>query len=177
MNLVGQAVTKNLKNDAHLTFFTSSLPKIRWAMIDESDDKKVKTEENFKDKEEFDSLLKEYKHRNKELYVSLRPYALRRKKNEISQKFSQFYCKLCNVQSTSQVDLDNHRAGKKHKENKLSRFDCDLCNVKCTSQISLNAHRAGKRHKINIKMTSKNKSKLMRFNNFSIKQLPMNKFI
>ena len=71
MNLVGQAVNKNLKNDAHLTFFTSSLPKIKWAMADESDDKRVKTEENFKDKEEFYSLLKDYKRKNKELYVTL----------------------------------------------------------------------------------------------------------
>ena len=110
MNLVGQAVNKNLKNDAHLTFLTSSLPKIKWAMADESDAKKVKTEENFEDKEEFDSLLKEYKRKNKELYVTL--VSLRRKK-----KFSQFYCKLCNVQSTSQVDLNNHRAGKNHRRN------------------------------------------------------------
>ena len=110
VNLVGQAVNKNLKNDAHLTFLTSSLPKIKWAMADESDAKKVKTEENFKDKGEFDSLLKEYKRKNKELYVTL--VSLRRKK-----KFSQFYCKLCNVQSTSQVDLNNHRAGKNHRRN------------------------------------------------------------
>ena len=75
-------------------------------MADESDAKK----DNFKDNEEFDSLLKEYKRKNKELYVTL--VSLRRKK-----KFSQFYCKLCNVQSTSQVDLNNHRAGKKHKKN------------------------------------------------------------
>ena len=61
VNLVGQAVNKTLKIDAHLTFSTSSLPKIRWAMADESDDKKFKTEENFKDEEEFDSLLKEIK--------------------------------------------------------------------------------------------------------------------
>ena len=162
MNLVGQAVNKKLKNYACLTFFTSSLPKIRWEMADESDDKKVKTEENFKDKEEFHYLLKEYK---------------RRKKIEISQKFSQYHCKLCNVQRASQVDLNFHRAGKKHKENKLLRFDCDLCNVKITSKISLNAHRVGKKHKRNMKMTSKNKSKLMRFNNFSIKKLPMNMFI
>ena len=96
VNLVGQAVNKNLKNDAHLTFFTSSLPKIRWAMADESGDKRVKTEENFKD------VLKEYE---------------RRKKIEISQKFSQFYCKLCNVQSTSLKDLTFHRAGKNHQRN------------------------------------------------------------
>ena len=158
MNLVGQAVNKTLKIDAHLTFSTSSLPKIRWAMADESDDKKVKTEEKFKDKEEYHSQLKEYK---------------RRKKIEISKKFSQYYCKLCNVQMYNQVDLNNHRAGKKHK---FSRFNCDLCNVKNTSQISLNAHRAGKQHKINRKNTSKNKSKLIRFNNFSIKKLPMNMF-
>ena len=153
VNLVGQAVNKDFKNDAHLPFFTSSLPKIRWAMADESDDKRVKTEDNFKDKEEFDSLLKEYK---------------RRKKIEISQKYLQFYCKLCNVQSTSQVALNIHRAGKKHRENKLSRFDCDLCNVKSSSQVSLNMHRAGKKHKINMKITSKN---------FSTKILPMNMFI
>ena len=173
VNLVGQAVNKNLENDACSTFFTSSLPKIRWAMADESDDKKVKTEDNFKDKEEFASLLKEYKRRNKELYVTM----LHRKRREISQKFSHFYCKLCNVHCTSQVDLNNHKAGKKHRENKLSRFDCNLCNVKSSSQISLNAHRAGKQHKINMKNTSKNKSKLIRFNNFSIKKLPMNMFI
>ena len=86
-------------------------------MADESDAKK----DNFKDNEEFDSLLKEYKRKNKELYVTL--VSLRRKKNEISQKFSQFYCKLCNVQSTSQVDLNNHRAGKNHRRNlKMRNF-------------------------------------------------------
>ena len=69
-------------------------------------EEKLKTEDNFKDKEEFDSLLKEY----------LKEYE-RRRKYEISQKYLQFYCKLCNVQSTSQVDLNNHRAGKKHKKN------------------------------------------------------------
>ena len=160
VNSIGQAVNKTVKNDDHLTFFTLSLPKIRWAMANESE--QVKNEADFKDKERFDSLSKEYK---------------RMLKIEISQKFLQFYCKLCNVQSSSKVDLNIHRAGKKHKENKLSQFDCDLCNVKCTSQISLNAHRAGKKHKINMKMTSKNKSKLMRWNNFSIKKLPMNMFI
>ena len=36
-------------------------------MADESDAKK----DNFKDNEEFDSLLKEYKRKNKELYVTL----------------------------------------------------------------------------------------------------------
>ena len=82
-------------------------------MADESDAKK----DNFKDNEEFDSLLKEYKRKNKELYVTL--VSLRRKKREkeISEKLSQFYCKLCNVQSTSQVDLNNHRAGKNHRRN------------------------------------------------------------
>ena len=143
MNLVGQAVNKTLKIDAHLTFSTSSLPKIRWAMADESDDKRVKTEDNFKDKEEFDFLLKEYK---------------RRKKNEMSQMFSKFYCKLCNVISQSRVSLSVHRAGRKHKENlkssqKFSQFFCKLCNVESTSQVDLNIHRAGKNHQWNLKMT------------------------
>ena len=82
-------------------------------MADESDAKK----DNFKDNEEFDSLLKEYKRKNKELYVTLVSLRRKKKEKEISEKLSQFYCKLCNVQSTSQVDLNNHRAGKKHKKN------------------------------------------------------------
>ena len=142
MNLVGQTVNKNLKNDACLTFFTSSLPKIRWAMADESDDKKVKAEENFKDEEEFDSLLKEKEYK-------------RRKK--MSQIFSKYYCKLCNVISQSRVSLSVHRAGKKHKENmkmsqKFSQFFCKLCKVESTSQVDLNIHRAGKNHQWNLKM-------------------------
>ena len=142
MNLVEQAVNRTLKIDAHLTFSTSSLPKIRWSMADESDDKRVKTEDSFKDKEEFDSPLKEYKPR---------------KRIEISQKFLQFYCKLCNVQSSSKVDLNIHRAGKKHKRKlemsqKLSLFDCDLCNFKSTCQMSLDIHKAGKTHQKKLEM-------------------------
>ena len=140
MNLVGQAVNENLENDAHLTFFTSSLPKIRWAMADESDDK---TEENFKDKEEFDSRWKEYKCR----------------KIEMSEMFSQFYCKLCNVISQSQVSLSVHRAGKKHKENlkraqRFPQFYCKLCEVQSTSRVDLNIHRAGQNHQRNLKITN-----------------------
>ena len=190
VNLVELAVNRNLNTSSGLTFFTSSLPKISWAMAQEklkskssgidqkpnlvdpimpndkkmmdfvngiefsddfkpkleikeetlkfknsgldqkpnivdpmipndeklmdfvndiefSDDitrfeikeEKLKTEDNFKDDETFDSLLKEYECRKK------------------IEMFSQFYCKLCNVQSTSQVSLSVHRAGKKHKEN------------------------------------------------------------
>ena len=113
-------------------------------------------ESNFEMSGRIDSLLKEYKGR---------------KKIEISQKFSQFHCDLCNVKSTSQVDLNIHRAGKKHKiklkmsqefdsllkEDKLNEkfgmseklfpFGCELCNVKSTCQMSLDIHRAGKKHK------------------------------
>ena len=175
---VGQAMNRNLKNDSSLTFFTSSLPTIRWAMhplqqvplnlisqwsLDVNEREKkypmMPKESNFEMSERIDSLLKEYKGR---------------KKIEISQKFSQFDCDLCNVKSTSQVDLDIHRAGKKHKkklemsqdfdslskEDKLNEkfgmpekkfpFGCELCNVKSTCQMSLDIHRAGKTHLRNL---------------------------
>ena len=98
-------------------------------------------------------------------------------KCEMSEKKFQFDCDLCNVKSTSQVDLDTHRAGKKHKrklqmsqdfdllskEDKLNEkfgmpekkfpFGCELCNVKSTCQMSLDIHRAGKTHQKKLEMS------------------------
>ena len=137
---VGQALNRNLKNDSSLTFITSSLPVIKWAM-------------------------------NPLQQVPLNLMA-KGSKFEMSEK--NYDCDLCNVKSTSRVDLDTHRAGKKHrmklkmsrdydsllKEDKLNEkfglsekvfpFGCDLCNVKSTCQKSLDIHRAGKTHQRNL---------------------------
>ena len=103
------------------------------------------------------------------------PMMPKESKFEMSEK--NYDCDLCNVKSNSQVHLDIHRAGKKHKrklemsqdfdslwkEDKLTEkfgmsekkfpFGCDLCNFKSTCQISLDIHKAGKTHQKKLEMS------------------------
>ena len=161
---VGQAVNRNLKNDSSLIFFTSSLPTIRWAMHPLQ-----QVPLNLISKWCYDVDEREKKY----------PMMPKESKFEMSEKKFQFDCDLCNVKSTSQVDLDIHRAGEKHKrklqmsqdfdsllkEDKLNEkfemsekkfpFGCELCNVKSTCQMSLDIHRAGRKHKRKLEMSQK----------------------
>jgi hypothetical protein len=62
---------------------------------------------------------------------------------------SLYFCKVCNVQCTSEVMFEDHRRGKKHrgKVRKLKvRTFCKVCSLQCYSDEMLTDHLAGKKH-------------------------------
>ena len=182
VNLVEQAVNKNLKGDIRLTFFTSSLPKITWAMHPLQHDlvlKESKSMKDFKDKEEGmiddpeerdeKSTIQEPLNVPMELdnndqgeknYLDIEGSSLLNE-NELKKKFklSQFDCVLCYVKCSSQLSLNIHINGLKHKRKlkmsqKLSQFYCKICDAFYVGQTGLEMHLAGKWH-------SKNKLKVV----------------
>uniref|UniRef100_K3ZZ60 C2H2-type domain-containing protein n=1 Tax=Setaria italica TaxID=4555 RepID=K3ZZ60_SETIT len=62
---------------------------------------------------------------------------------------SLYFCKVCNVQCSSEVMFEDHLRGKKHrgKMRKLKvRTFCKVCNLQCHSDEMLADHLAGKKH-------------------------------
>lgn len=71
----------------------------------------------------------------------------------------QFNCSVCNLQTSSQITLTAHLAGKSHQKtlNKGAKpssgegstsgcFKCELCTVECTGEASWQAHLESKKH-------------------------------
>ena len=89
---------------------------------------------------------------------------LNKEKFEISKATKRnFCCEICNVEATSQGQLDVHLAGKKHFKNLKShvekdheskkpdnsgngKFRCEICDVETSDQGQLDKHFAGKKH-------------------------------
>ncbi|CAL5074272.1 unnamed protein product [Urochloa decumbens] len=68
---------------------------------------------------------------------------------------SLYFCKVCNVQCSSEVMFEDHRRGKKHGEKvwKLKvRTFCKVCNLQCNSDEMLANHLAGKKHQKNARL-------------------------
>ncbi|CAL5088312.1 unnamed protein product [Urochloa decumbens] len=68
---------------------------------------------------------------------------------------SLYFCKVCNVQCSSEVMFEDHRRGKKHRGNvwkqKVRTF-CKVCNLQCNSDEMLANHLAGKKHQKNARL-------------------------
>ncbi|CAN6195975.1 unnamed protein product [Urochloa humidicola] len=61
-----------------------------------------------------------------------------------------FFCKVCNLDLSSESRLADHCNGEEHLEKqKLLNF-CKVCNLQCTSTKMLAHHCAGKKHKKNL---------------------------
>ena len=63
-----------------------------------------------------------------------------------------FECKICDLRVCSQIDLNAHLNGKKHKENSF----CKHCDLKYTSKVMKNSHLSGKKHQDKIKAMDDN---------------------
>lgn len=84
-----------------------------------------------------------------------------------------FYCSICDVETTSEVTLEAHKAGNKHikktgghtvpsgghKEKKSQnappppsgKFRCDVCDISTMDQAMLDSHLTGKKHAAKLK--------------------------
>ncbi|CAN6224487.1 unnamed protein product [Urochloa humidicola] len=68
---------------------------------------------------------------------------------------SLYFCKVCNVQCSSEVMFEDHRTGKKHRgkvwKQKVRTF-CKVCNLQCNSDEMLADHLTGKKHQKNARL-------------------------
>ncbi|CAN6166986.1 unnamed protein product [Urochloa humidicola] len=68
---------------------------------------------------------------------------------------SLYFCKVCNVQCSSEVMFEDHRKGKKHRgkvwKQKVRTF-CKVCNLQCNSDEMLADHLTGKKHQKNARL-------------------------
>ena len=68
------------------------------------------------------------------------------------KKFNPHYCKLCDLDLTSQVTYDAHIKGKNHKKKEdainqpKDKFFCDVCNLNLNAQPTFESHIRGKQH-------------------------------
>ena len=127
VNLVGQDVNRNIKTDASLTFFTSSLPKIRWAMANPAhpvtvvDSIMPNEMVNFVHDIEFSDDIKpkleikedplEVKNENSE---KPKLEIKEEERFEIKNDISKFVCTICDFEAPDQSFLDlhfNHKHG------------------------------------------------------------------
>ena len=127
-------------DDTRLTFFTSSLPKIRWTMHPLQQNlilKESKSMKDFKDKEE--GIIDDPEERDEKSAIQ-DPLNV-----PISDQGEENY-----LGREGESLLKENKLKKKLR---LSQFDCVLCYVKCSSQLSLNIHKAGLKHKKKLKMS------------------------
>ena len=175
LNLVGQAVNKNLKNDAHLTFFTSSLPKIRWAMAIPANPVTM-VDPIMPNDEELIDFVHDIEFSDK---VEPKLEIKEEEPLDIKNEISEFVCKICDFEAPDQSFLDLHFTNKhgpqgalaldqsdkkllhlanKHwvngalaREDKKVTIYCDICQVNIPIK-SVEQHLDGNKH---LKMKSK----------------------